>query len=277
MVQALHLYIDDSGSRHPDREPRDAGANTWFGLGGVLLRESDEGDARGRFDAFRTRWAMHLHEAPLHSHEIRQRKGPFAWLKTSEPEESAAFFAGIGELIAASPILCTACVIDRSGYMARYLPKYDASKRWALCKTAFSVLLERAVKYALREKCLLRVFVERSDKATDARMLAYYDELREVGMPFAPSSMASYLPLEANAFRNTLYDFKTKNKSSPMMQLADVCLYPICRAGYDRTGRDYQSLVVSRKLIDCVVPHDDVRFFGVKYSCFDSVARNDVT
>jgi hypothetical protein len=271
MVQALSLYVDDSGSRFPDKRRGGGGHNPsqWFGLGGILLKESDEARVVERYEEFRERWREHLHaDAPLHSSDIRQRKGPFAWL-TKDAAVRDRFHDDLSALVTSLPILCTACVIDRGGYAARYYKIYDETKRWWLCKTALAVLLERTVKYALREGCVVRVYVERSDKEIDRCMRSYYDDLRTKGLPFDQNSMASYAPLDASALAKTLYDFKTKTKRSRIMQLADLCLYPLCTAGYNKNSRPYQSLVESQKLIDCVLSAEEVRTMGIKYSCFD--------
>jgi hypothetical protein len=44
----LHLYIDETGPRHPDRAavPTKHG-NDWFAIGGVLIRAEDEQKAKG--------------------------------------------------------------------------------------------------------------------------------------------------------------------------------------------------------------------------------------
>jgi hypothetical protein len=58
-------------------------------------------------------------------------------------------------------------VIDRAGYTDRYAKKYDAESRWNPCKTAFSILVERAAKFAQRDGRTLSVFVERGDRDVD--------------------------------------------------------------------------------------------------------------
>lgn len=273
MRETLLLYVDDSGTRHPDKSHPVSGNDDWFGLGGILVREADENAVRNLCAAFRDRWASRLPlDVPLHSHEIRQRKGPFTWLRTVTPDERDQFYAELTTLITSAPLRCTACVIDRPGHRKRYFDTYTKEQRWSFCRTAFSVLLERTAKLAARSGARVRVFVERGDKTTDGWMRRYYDDLRASGPPFSPQTSAMYEPLSADELRHTLYDFKTKNKSSPLMQLADVCLYPICKAGYDRRGRDYQALVGTGRLLDMTLAPEDLGRLGVKYSCFEGVA-----
>jgi hypothetical protein len=151
-------------------------------------------------------------------------------------------------------------VIDRPGYNRRYLSLYG-----------LSVSVERAAKLARREGYKLKVFVERSDKITDDRMEQYYDELRRAGMPFDGSTSGRYAPLTATQFAETLYEFRTKDKGSPMMQVADLCLWPICMGGYDPTNRPYTLLRRCGKLIDSRLAPDDVPMLGIKYSCWELV------
>src|SRR3990172_3378290 len=99
MPNVLNFYIDDSGTRHPDRHPGHSDHNDWFALGGVLIRESDEGDPRIRHERF--------------CHELERVLLPIH-------------------------VLGLACVIDRPGYNARYEEKYGRM-RWSLCKSAFSI------------------------------------------------------------------------------------------------------------------------------------------
>lgn len=50
-----------------------------------------------------------------------------------------------------APVIGLACVIDWPGYNKRYAEKY-AENRWMLCKTAFSVVVERAAKFAISKR-----------------------------------------------------------------------------------------------------------------------------
>jgi hypothetical protein len=240
-------------------------------MGGILLREADEAAIRERLDAFRAAWRDRLPlDVPLHSYDIRQGKGAYEWLR-QDHEVRASFMNAVARLVSSSPILCTACVIDRAGYAKRYFDKYDANNRWLLCKTALSVLLERTVKYVGLQDGVVRVYAERTNEQIDRALEGYYKELRTNGMPFDGSAMTAYQPPDPAVFKATLYDFKVKDKSSPLMQLADLCLYPVCNGGYNKSGRDYKMLLDERKLIDTVLAPEHVRTMGIKYSCFEGV------
>lgn len=272
MVQVMHFYMDDSGTRHPDRKigRKPSHGYDWFGLGGVLIRQEDEEVARSLHSTFCRKWNV---TKPLHSAEIRSMSGAFAWLGTACAKKRQAFLEDLYQLMAQSPLVGTACVIDRPGYNHRYLDKYGRD-RWLLCKTAFSVAVERTTKFADSQGYKLKVFVERSDRKTDKTVKDYYDALRSEGMPFSSGNSSIYAPLSADKFGEVLYEFRTKNKSSPVMQLADLFLWPMCIGGYDRENRPHKRLLADRKLIDCILPAATVPMLGIKYSCWELVEPN---
>jgi hypothetical protein len=171
-----------------------------------------------------------------------------------------------------APVIGLACVIDRPGYNERYRAKYG-KQRWALCKTAFNVAIERAAKYARGQGYRLRVAPERCNKPEDALLKQYYDDLKKDGAPFAKDTSEKYGPLTSDKFRQTLYEFKPKYKSSPMVQFADLFLWPICMGGYHASNRPYQRLKEDRKLIECLIPEAEWPVLATKYSCFEGVQR----
>jgi hypothetical protein len=238
MAKVYHFYMDDSGTRHPDRDPgrRPAHGHDWFGLGGVLIRDVDEDSFRAAHSAFCLKWGI---SAPLRSADIRGRSGAFAWLGKCDEDVRQKFLEELYLLLARSEFLGIACVIDRPGYNYRYLERYGR-KRWSLCKTAFAIAVERAGKYVRRHGYKLRVLVERSDKTTDTWMRGYYEDLRENGPPFDNATSERYQPLCPTELRETLCEFRLKRKTSPPMQIADLYLWPICISGYDPSNRPYR-------------------------------------
>jgi len=159
-----------------------------------------------------------------------------------------------------------ACVIDRPGYNHRYAEQY-AENRWKLCKTAFSIAVERAAKFCRHNGARLRIYVERSDPKTDALMESYYHQLRSDGLPFSAATSAMYHPLSPVEFRQTLFEFRTKNKTSALMQIADLALWPVCQGGYNASHRSYVALREHGKLLDAQCTPDN-GLLGIKYSCF---------
>lgn len=267
MPDVLHLYADDSGSRLPDRKDDRPPNRNWFGLGGVLIEDTDEDAFKERYDRFVANWPE-IRGKPLHSVKIRGKAGNFAWLGTDDVKRQA-FLDELTEFICGSPVLCIAAVIDRSGYFAKYEGLYTPEERWSLCKTAFAILVERAVKYAMDKSKRLRVFVERTNKVTDRSMKKYYEELRTGGMPFDTGNMAAYAPVTAKEFDDILHEFRTATKESRLMQLADLCLYPVCLYPYEPSNRAFLDLHKAGKLINCVLRPEDVGAQGIKFSRFD--------
>ncbi len=204
--------MDDSGSKNPDHNPGNAKNQVnWFGLGGVLVRESDYETANRLIADFRLRWPQ-LGKSPLHSYDIRHMHGDFQWL-SQDDEIALRFRDDLSRLLLELPAYVIACVIDRPGYNARYQPKYGA-ERWSLCKTAFVISVERAAKIARHMNLKLRVYVERSDKNTEKILHGYYRGLREDGLPFDVDTSAGHAPLDAASLRETLYEFRVKTKRS---------------------------------------------------------------
>lgn len=273
LVAATTFYLDDSGTRHPDHSPQLPGhRHDWFALGGVLIDDENIPGAEALIDGFRQRWPE-MGDAPLHSWEIRGRHGNFKWLG-SVPGLFETFARDLEGLLFELPVIGLACVIDRPGYNARYREKYGR-QRWALCKTAFAVAVERATKYAQDRGRKLRIYAERTDKTEDRKMQEYYTALRAGGHWFDASSAEKYSPVGAPQYQQTLYEFRTKKKTSRLMQIADLYLWPMCMGGYHPANFPYSRLKAAGKFIDCVIPSDEIATRGIKYSCFELVGQNN--
>jgi hypothetical protein len=264
LTPALHLYLDDSGSRDLDKTQTQTGSR-WFALGGLLIKEEDEAIARLAHADFCKSWNI---AKPLHSYEIRNRTANFEWLQKLSEHEHKRFMNDLTEMLVNLPVLGTACVVDRQGYNDRYREKYGL-RRWAVCKTAFSIVVERAAKYACRKERRLKVFYERTDKLSEARLEQYFADLRAIGMPFNSSSSAQYAPMASNQMKDTLWECRKKFKSSPIMQLADLYLWPICKGGYEHDYKPLLALRAHHKTINCVLPAHEHNVMGIKYSCFE--------
>ena len=268
MPDVMSLYVDDSGTRHPDRSLSDQlpqHGYDWFGLGGVLIRDSDKPAVQKAYTEFCTDWGI---TTPLHSTDIRGHHGAFRWIGRLSASDKTRLWNDIGQLVTHPALTVLGCVVDRPGYNARYREAYGR-KRWSLCKTAFNIVVERAAKFARADGARLRVYVERSDKKTDTRLQGYYDALRDTGQPFDEDRSGKYGPLSPTDFSETLYEFATKRKSSALMQIADVVLYPICIGGYEPTHRSYRALLEAGSLIDTKLSDEAKLGGGIKYSCWE--------
>jgi hypothetical protein len=269
----LNLYLDDSGTRHPTHKVGKQAAHgyEWFALGGILVRSDEEGEARRLHQQFCEKWDI---TAPLHSSEIRSQNENFNFLRSWEKDKRDEFYEELYVFMRDAPVIGIACTVDRPGYCGRYLKLYEENP-WLLCKTAFTVVVERAVKYAITQGLKLRVYPERCNKAEDSNLEGYYKTLKADGMPFDKDNSDRYAPLTNEQLKQSLYEFKIKHKSSPMAQLADLYLWPICMGGYNTGNRPYQRLRNDGKLIDCHLREDERPMLGSKYSCFENVERKD--
>ena len=260
--------MDDSGTRKPDRAALsfDPKRPNHFALGGILILEDDEGKAREAHAALCSKWSITY---PLHSVDMRHAAKHFDWLRRGSPEY-APFMTDVTQMLVSIPVTGLACVIDRPGYDARYRPQYGRNQ-WQLCRTAFSIAVERAAKYARRLGRKLRVFPERSSKDDERRIVQYYEELRNQGLPFDAATSNPYAPLSAADCAETLVELRFKFKSSPMTQIADLYLWPILWEKYRPGYRPYQEFRAGGRLIECVLDRADLKTHGSKFSCFELV------
>lgn len=269
----FHLYLDDSGTRHPTRNPgkKPAHGYDWFAMGGVLIDESKEEEARALHADFAAKWAI---ESPLHSSEIRSQNERFLWLREKSSAERDQFYEELYCLMRDAPVVGIACVVDRPGYNKRYEDQYREN-RWMLCKTAFCVVVERAAKFARSNGAKLRVLPEKCNKEEDQALKSYYEELRANGPPFNNDRSGKYNPMSQAEFADTLYELRFKAKTSPLAQLADLFLWPISMGGYHAGNRPYRRLLEDGKLIECLLAPETHSMLGSKYSCFELVDRKE--
>jgi hypothetical protein len=80
MPKVMCLYIDDSGTRNPDKIASEFIYGDWFTLGGFLMKEEDEGVIRTAYDKFREEWGITY---PLRSYDIRLADNRFSWLSAA--------------------------------------------------------------------------------------------------------------------------------------------------------------------------------------------------
>lgn len=111
--------------------------------------------------------------------------------------------------------------------------------------------------------------MEESDRQSDRKIREHYDGLRADGMPFANETSSKYGPLSQVELADSLHELRFKKKSSAVIQLADLYLYPLARAGYEEDYRPFALLREKGKLIDCALEAEALPSEGIKYSCFD--------
>lgn len=264
--EKYYLYIDESGWRYPEKEPpaRNDGMD-YFALGGVLIRGMDRDEVIGKHARFCNAWSI---DYPLHSTDIRGRRGDFAWLKDDGVNEK--FSRDLLEFMCDIPVVGFAVVIDRVGYNNRYKERYGG-KPWWMCKTAFAVLVERVSKYVIERDRRFKIILENIGAKEEKAFIEYFRSLRKEGPPFDTATSAKYGVTGPELFQQVPYgDPEYSTKKSPLVQLADLYLYPMAKGGYDKTYYPYQTLLKRGKLIDALLPQESVETRGIKYSCFDN-------
>jgi len=236
-----------------------------FALGGILVFENDIDKLIKSHKTFMATWKLGY---PLHSAAIRGQRRAFSWLRT-EPERATGFLADLERFLVSLPVLGIACVIDRPGYVARYSERYGGQP-WLMCKTAFAILVERAAKYARRTDAQLEIFFEQAGEAEDTDIKAYGRALKHEGMPFDVNTSQRYDALRAEDFRVLILgEPRERTKKTPMIQVADLYLYPMAKGGYEPAYRPYQALMAAGRLIDTTLTAEERPLLGIKYSCFD--------
>lgn len=270
MPGEIEIYLDDSGSRYPDLKPSDERdelkrKRDCFALGGIMFERENGKAILSRYELFRRKWSI---DYPLHSNEIRFQTKKFTWLAGLTESEKKQFFADLDQMIKEQNFVTLACVINRPGYAARYADLYG-NQTWMLCKTAFSIVIERAAKFADSRECRLRINFEETGEKEDRSIAKYHKDLKAEGMPFSSPS-EKYNPLTAESFSRILVGSPERHKkTSPLCQLADLVLYPMVRGKIDPEYRPYKFFKQIGKLIDCVVDPSEIQTRGIKYSCFD--------
>ncbi|MCA9685207.1 MAG: hypothetical protein KC457_23700, partial [Myxococcales bacterium] len=107
MAKYFTLYMDDSGTRHPDQDLDPVARRDWFGLGGILVHKDDMDQCHAMYETLRTRWPE-MGTSPLHSEEIRMKKKGFRWLRADE-ESRRVFLGDLEAMLVQMPIIGIAC------------------------------------------------------------------------------------------------------------------------------------------------------------------------
>ncbi len=258
------LFIDESGSPKPN--PRDQ--TPYFAVGGILVHRSDEMVIEALLSEFKMRWNINP-DTPLHGNEIRSRKKHFSWLGECSESEQERFMEDLTATIISCPVLVHACVVSRVGYINRYLDTYG-EKTWEMMKSAFSILIERAAKFANTRNGTVMIYFEKAGKKEDGLIKKYFQELRSDGLPFNAATSSRYSPMNSSQLSSLLRGIEGKPKSNPMLQLADLCLYPVARSKSEPNNRAFSAMMEANLIVDCCLEPSQVESLGVKYYCFDN-------
>lgn len=260
------LYIDDSGSRFPDKhdmECRNDGMDH-FALGGILIAVEDKKALQEAYISFCKKWNI---DYPLHSTKIRGMRNNFSWLEGGAKKD--VFYSELDSFLISLPVIGFAAVIHRPGYNERYNEKYEG-KPWWMCKTVYAILIERVAKYVAEQSGILIVRFERTGKREDRAIIQYARDLKVRGMPFNIDTSKKYDILQPEDFRSVILgEPRRKLKENLFVQIADLYLYPMAKRKYDPMYNPWVLLYKNKKVIDALVSEREWSSKGIKYSCFD--------
>lgn len=273
MPRPFTFYIDETGSRHPDKKSdKSREGRDWFGLGGVLIRGEDSDATRQNIAEFTARWSL---MGPAHLTDMLSEKKAFSWLGRVSQDRNNQFWQDWFATLTATPIIGLGCIVDRPGYLARgYLEKH--SDRWLLCRSAFDISVERAAKIARMEGRKLHIVFEQDPGINDT-MHGYFENLKANGLAFDGATSGRYTPLTQSEFFETLGRIQHKPKSHALLQVADSYIYAMARYGYDKKFPMYRHLRDKLRIADFALPNECLPHMGVKYYCFDSKPKNEKT
>lgn len=137
-------------------------------------------------------------------------------------------------------------------------------------KSTFSIAVERAAKYTTLKDGSLMVYFESAGKKEDTLLKQYFKELRSQGHPFDSTRVSIYSPLLTNKLSKLLRGIDSKKKSNPVMQLADLCLYPVIQGKEQPNNKAFLALKDAKSLVDCYLEPNQLTDLGIKYYCFDN-------
>lgn len=266
MNRPITLYMDETGNRHPDKKTDSSRAGRdWFGFGGILVKGEDNDRVRELRQDFANKW--NLGENPAHFTDMLSENKKFSWLGRITQEKREEFWDDWRRVLCQSPVMGLGCVIDRPGYVARgYLEKH--ADAWRLCRSAFDITVERAVKIARLEGRKLHIVFEQ-DAAINETITGYFKNLKENGLGFDAANSAKYTPLTRLEFAETLGRIQHKPKTHPILQIADSYIYAMSRQAYEKKFWLYRHLRDAKRIADFALENEHLPHMGVKYYCFD--------
>lgn len=266
MLRPYTLYMDETGNRNPDKKADASRLNRdWFGFGGVLIKGEDNDTARQLVGQFAEKWNL---KKPAHITDMLSQNKGFSWLGKVSQETVENFWSDWRDVLCSSPLIGIGCVVDRPGYVARgYLEKHKDS-RWLLCRSAFDITVERAVKLAKLEGRKLHIVFEQ-DPGINSTITGYFENLKNNGLEFDQNNSQKYLPISQKEFADVLGRIQHKPKSHPLLQIADSYIYAMARYPYDKRFGLYRHLRDRKKLADFALPQECLPHMGIKYYCFD--------
>lgn len=230
------------------------------------MRGEDNDQTRALVAAFLAKWKLG-ETKPAHITDMLAERQHFSWLERVDQERRESFWADWRRVLCQAPVIGLGCIVDRPGYVARgYLDKHQ--DRWLLCRSAFDITVERAVKIARLEGRKLHIVFEQDPGINDT-ITGYFKNLKANGLGFDEGNSSKYGPLTTADFNETLGRIQHKPKSHPLLQIADSYIYAMSRKAYDKKFWLYRHLRDSKRIADFALDAQHLPHMGVKYYCFD--------
>ena len=147
------------------------------------------------------------------------------------------------------------------------------STKW-MCKTAYSILIERVAKYVSSKGGNFDVRFEQVGKKEDRAIIQYAKDLKTTGSPFNKDTSSKYHSCGTDDYRKiVLGEPRGRTKNNLFIQIADLYLYPMAKRKHDPNYRPWQVLAENKKVIDALLQEDEYENLGIKYSCFDEFGQ----
>lgn len=266
-MSEIVFYMDETGNRKADKM-KDATrkGRDWFAFGGLLINSEDIPKAKTLHVEFCKEWGI---RTPFHLTDMLGYHKNFRWMDRKPLSFKRDFWSAYSDLITSIEATGQACVIDRQKYFERGYVEKHSEDPWSLCRSAFDITVERAVKFAIYKERKLRIVFE-SDGPFNPIVKGYFKNLKENGLEFNKENSGKYNPLKAEDFAKTLTTIETKDKTSKMLQFADTYVYSIARHKYDAQfflGRNLRDR--GRTMGSALGGNAQlIKEMGVKYYCF---------
>ncbi|MDL2410352.1 DUF3800 domain-containing protein [Rhizobium calliandrae] len=267
MNRPITLYMDETGNRHPNKksDPSREGRD-WFGFGGILVKGEDSDTARALVAAFHDKWKLG-ETKPAHITDMLAERQKFSWLERVNQTVRDEFWADWRKVLCQAQVMGIGCVVNRPGYVARgYWEKH--TDPWLLCRSAFDITVERAVKIAKLEDRKLHIVFEQ-DPGINETITGYFKNLKQNGLAFDAGNSSKYAPLSQEDFAETLGRIQHKPKAHPLLQIADSYIYAMSRKAYEKKFWLYRHLRDAKRIADFALENENLPHMGVKYYCFD--------
>lgn len=267
------LFFDDSGSKSVDieKDPQ----SFWFAQGGYIIRNDNIEILTTNINDFIIKWTLKLGRSipPLHSNDIRRKKEGFEFLK--DPLTYSQFMGDLTQLISSAPIYIIGSIISRKGYLEYTSSQGYINSVWNYYDTAYPILIERSLKFINSiegDDFNLYVVGEKTGKHEDKHIANIHDNLIKGHNYFKPETSSKYGYFD-DYFK--IKGLKFNNKSSKLLQIADLVLYPICQAIISvnqSSGLIYHPFIQlndAGMLINNHIDFEQIKYKGIKYYCFD--------